>query len=310
MLALMLVCTACAQFILDVEPLHLGNYYIALTNSLWAMRHCKSTCVVSQPTANVVFQPPFTAVWRANSTSTEQLQHIKGAFYFNVIRKFIDAPPPLLVQRVQVLCPYVDDIRKNLPALAVELDKYTGDDTLVVHIRSGDIFRTAPHQRYWQPPLGYYQFAARSFRKIAICTQNLANPVAAALHTYCQQSRGSENCLLLTDRSVQDDVAFLIRARNLAIGYGSFGVAIWALSNSMQQLFFPTAISDFAAFATLPHSMHNICGNTSMPVYTTIWYNVTQVTRGESWKASPKQLASLLLDDLSLLGIKLVRNEI
>lgn len=309
MLVLLLLRAVSTQFILDVEPLHLGNYYIALTNSLWAIRHCISTCIVNQSTPNIIFQPPFTAVWMPNVISTEQLHHIKGAYYFTIIRKFIAAQPPMLEHRVQVLCPYVNDIRKHLPTLSAKLAEFTDDDTLVVHIRSGDIFRAIVHKKYWQPPLGYYQFAARSFRKIAICTQNLANPVAAALYTYCEQTRGNTNCLLLVHRSLQDDVAFLIRARNLAIGYGSFGVAIWALSNSMQNLFYPRTIGEYALFTTLPRNMLERCENTSMPVYIAIRYNVTQVTRGEPWKATSDQLESLLLDESSLMGLKTVQNE-
>jgi len=303
MLVICVITTVFAQFIIDVEHMNFGNYYFALTNSLWAIRQCKLLCVVTQSKPNIIFQPGFSV---NNSGTIVNLQTISGAFHYNLISNYIPSTQPTLLQRIDVMCPYVNTIRSNLPPLDTSLDKFCDDNTLIAHIRAGDIFATLIHPQYWQPPLGYYQFAAKSFAKIVVCAENKANPVVAALHQFCVQTRGHSNCLLRVGQPLTSDIAFLTRAKNLAIGYGTFGVVICALTNGLKRVYFPVSTMSKDVVRRLDFGSQTSskrCVNSSQPASIAIAYNTTQVTRDEYWKANTEQLASLLIDQSRLQGL-------
>lgn len=299
-----------AQFILDVQHMNFGNYYYALTNSLWAIRHCKSSCIVTQSQPNVVFQPAFNASNRAGIIVTTDLRPIVGSFYYSHISKYILSSAPTLLDRINVMCPFVELVRVNLPALDMSLESFTDDDTLVAHIRSGDIFAGSVHPKYWQPPLGYYQFIARSYRKIVICAQDIGNPVVMALYDYCTQSRGNASCLLRVGQPLKSDVAFLTRVKNLAIGCGTFGIAVCALSNSVKRLFHPasTLLQEIIKVDFGSQNVPKRCASSSIPTVIAIEYNTTQITMGEPWKKASHQLVSLLIDQSRLEGLREIRN--
>lgn len=311
MLVLSCITSVFAQFIVDVQYMNFGNYYFALTNSMWAIRHCKSSCIVIQSHPNAVFRPPFSVTNHNGAINTTVLQTITGSFHYELISKYITSSSPSLTDRLDIMCPYVELVRASLPISDGSHDKFLDDDTLVAHIRSGDIFVTSIHPQYWQPPLGYYQYVARSFAKIAICAENTANPVVMALHTFCIHTRGHAKCLLRVGQPLTSDVAFLTRAKNLAIGYGTFGVAICALSRSLKRLFYPMSTAphgmirylDFGSLMTPKH-----CVNSSSPISIAVKYNTTQITFGEQWKATPRQLASLLIDQSQLEDLREIQN--
>lgn len=311
MLSIVCFTTVFAQFIVDVPYMNFGNYYFALTNALWAISQCKSLCVVTQSHPHIIFNHCSSMNNHAGTINTTNLQTITGAFHYEFISKHIPSSQPTLTQRINVMCPYVDKVRSNLPSFDASLNKFCDDQhALIAHIRSGDIFTTSIHPQYWQPPLGFYQFAARQFTKIAICAENKANPVVMALHQFCVQTRGHENCLLRINQSLPLDIAFLTRAKNLAIGYGTFGVAICALSNCLKRLYYPlstmsedvTRRLDFGSYTSSTG-----CANSSSPISLAVAYNTTQVTLGKHWKATEAQLTSLLTNQLQLQGLHEIR---
>lgn len=296
--ALLCIGLVAAQFAIDVERANVGNYYIALTNSLWAARHCNGTCVVLQTHADVVYQPT------AAAHNTSGLHPLIGSFYYDRIAKSIPAPKPTMRDRIDAMCPLVAAIQTAITTHEPpDTQRFSGEDTLVAHVRSGDIFTTAIHPQYWQPPLGYYQFAARVYRRIVVCAQSGHNPVARALHNWCRETRGANNCLLRIDQPLAADVAFLMAAHNLVVGRGSFGVAIYALSARLRRVYYERTSGQFAASV----GNQTRCGVDRLLIGVQLTYNTTQVTRGEPWRATHDQVNMLLMDEHVLTGLDVER---
>jgi hypothetical protein len=110
-----------------------------------------------------------------------------------------------------------------------------GADEVVIHLRAGDIFGPAPHPNYGQPPLAYYQSVVASLRaegigRVCLVYEDRGNPVIAALEEWlaaeglpCRHQSGR----------VEEDIAFLMAARHLVFGSGSFGHGICLLAGQI-----------------------------------------------------------------------------
>ncbi|MEO0456157.1 MAG: hypothetical protein AAF152_06175 [Cyanobacteria bacterium P01_A01_bin.114] len=114
-------------------------------------------------------------------------------------------------------------------------EKILLEETLVIHMRGGDIFSECPHPAYTQPPLSFYEAAIRQCptSKIVVVTQDTCkNPCLAALLNRYPDIR-------LQSGSLQDDVSTLLRAKYLVAGTGTFAIALAFCSRSIQTLYLP-----------------------------------------------------------------------
>ena len=52
------------------------------------------------------------------------------------------------------------------------------EETLIIHMRSGDIFANCPHPKYIPPPLSFYNniLDENNYKDVLICTENSRNP--------------------------------------------------------------------------------------------------------------------------------------
>lgn len=105
------------------------------------------------------------------------------------------------------------------------------DNELAVHIRSGDIFNKNPHRSYVQPPLDYYLKLLEKY-DLNLVFQDFKNPCIKSLLSYEKVNNASQ--LKLTD-----DLVYLANSKNLAIGHGTFGLAIYIISKKLQNLYIP-----------------------------------------------------------------------
>jgi hypothetical protein len=104
-------------------------------------------------------------------------------------------------------------------------------DVLFIHIRSGDLFATSdPPVEYAQPPIGYYSdvMKMRNWSRIVLCAMDRINPCVMAV-----KNLGAE----YENRSLMQDLTLLFSAEYLAIGRGTFGVAIHFLSLHLKTLY-------------------------------------------------------------------------
>lgn len=118
-----------------------------------------------------------------------------------------------------------------------------GDTDLVIHIRSGDIFRKQrPHPDYVQPPLSFYQIIIRfavhelGIQRAILIFEDERNPCIGALNDWL---RTVNLAFVVQSASVREDIATLLHARHCVFGSGTFGPAIVRLSERMWTVFFP-----------------------------------------------------------------------
>tara|TARA_B100000242_G_scaffold116742_2_gene81506 strand:+ start:5770 stop:6651 length:882 start_codon:yes stop_codon:yes gene_type:complete len=115
----------------------------------------------------------------------------------------------------------------------IEID--TG--TLVIHIRSGDIFEI-PINSYFQNPINYYRKIIEEFTDVLIVTsQDKNNPV-------CDELLKIDKVRLQTT-SVENDFNTLANATNLATsGVGTFPIAAALVSNKLKNLYYTNLYSE------------------------------------------------------------------
>lgn len=113
-------------------------------------------------------------------------------------------------------------IKKN-----INIDK----DTLVIHVRTGDIFNNDWHSLYSQNPLGYYLKISENYEKVLIISgKNLNNPVLKLLQKYEKFSFQSS--------SFTDDFNVLLNAKNLASsGVSGFPVVAALMSQKLENFY-------------------------------------------------------------------------
>lgn len=104
------------------------------------------------------------------------------------------------------------------------------DNSLVVHIRSSNIFKIRPHWKYGQPPCNYYLdvINMKKWNKVILIAEDNKNPcvniVAPRTEGYVQ-------------RSFIEDFAYLLYAKNLVISRSTLTNAIVTLSPVITNLY-------------------------------------------------------------------------
>lgn len=93
------------------------------------------------------------------------------------------------------------------------------NDTLVIHVRTGDIYSTFIQPGYSQPPLCYYKAILNKYKwkRVILLAQDQLNPVIPALIKL-----GAEYHNL----SLRETIRYMYYAKTLAIGCGTFGFGI------------------------------------------------------------------------------------
>ena len=105
----------------------------------------------------------------------------------------------------------------------------SGNSTLVIHIRSGDIF-VSPHGVYGQPPCVYYRdiINTAQWAEVVVTAEDRRNPCTGLI---------PGNVTWRIGNSLLNDLQYLLGARNLVIGRGTFGWGLMMLSVGMKKLF-------------------------------------------------------------------------
>tara|TARA_B100001741_G_C16540739_1_gene594205 strand:- start:415 stop:1287 length:873 start_codon:yes stop_codon:yes gene_type:complete len=123
---------------------------------------------------------------------------------------------------------FKENIAKNIKFLK---DKNIDDDTLVIHIRSGDVF-SVPIKDYYQNPINFYLQVIKEFKKTLVVTSHdMLNPI-------CKELKGMKN-VHFQSLSMEDDFNTLYSAKNLATsGAGTFPIAAALLSNKLENFYY------------------------------------------------------------------------
>ncbi|MDA8986490.1 hypothetical protein N9H10_05435 [Luminiphilus sp.] len=115
-----------------------------------------------------------------------------------------------------------------------------GDDTLAIHIRSGDIFQPdGSNPKYGQPPLSWYQLLIEKsgYEDIVLVTQTRfvnggPNPVVAEIQRRWPHVR-------VLSEGIEPDFHTLRHAAHLALSGGTFAVAAAMLNTRLSRLHVP-----------------------------------------------------------------------
>ncbi len=109
-------------------------------------------------------------------------------------------------------------------------------ETLVVHVRGGDVFQTPAPRKYGQPPLSFYTaiISSRPWKQIVVVSEDRRNPVVDGVVAYCHRhgipcEHQSEDLL--------SDLHVLFGAANLVIAAGSFGRALIVCSEAIRNVY-------------------------------------------------------------------------
>lgn len=120
-----------------------------------------------------------------------------------------------------------------VPKFKFKIGSSFDEDTLVIHIRSGDIFaheHNPPHD-YVPNPLCYYLNLVDEYAKIIVVTeQDNYNPIVDELKKI--------NKVTIQSSSIAEDFSTLLRTKNLASsGTGTFAVAAALCSNNLKNFY-------------------------------------------------------------------------
>lgn len=159
------------------------------------------------------------------------------------------------------------------------------EDDLVIHIRSGEIFR--PHntrgperRKFVQSPLSFFTKIIEQYNKIYICSENRANPVIDSL------SKNPKTTIYI-GRSIIDDILLILSSKNVCVsGVGTFGLACCMLSQNLKN-FYSTDL-DPKTFL----NYHNI--DDTIINKTIISIDQNKYIKLGSWSNSPEQRKIML----------------
>ena len=120
------------------------------------------------------------------------------------------------------------------------------NDDLVIHIRSGDIFDSKLiHSKYGQPPLSFYLLAINHFqpKSITLIFEDFKNPIINLLISHINEI----NCKLKVQNksSLKNSVSYLLNAKNVVCGNGTFVPGILLGSKNIKTLYIFEPPNDF-----------------------------------------------------------------
>lgn len=124
-----------------------------------------------------------------------------------------------------------------LPAFQTEAWRMT--NTVVVHVRGGDVFGVGPPGVYLQPPIAFYQ-AVLSLPQyegynIVLCAEDRLNPVIDIL-------RRQFKTRLKIITNLQRSVAAIIGAQHLVLGHSSFSEMLSMMAPELVSVYFPFCV--------------------------------------------------------------------
>lgn len=167
-------------------------------------------------------------IYNSKNTRTEPVDLILAGKYLKIA-----ALAPLIKKNLSTRKVF----RKLRHLLDLDLGSVPhGENDLVVHVRSGDIF-TEPHKNYGQPPLSFYKKVVRSkpWDKVFVVYENLLNPVIAPLLNWLPQHC---NTVATVSGDLKDDLEVLLKAQNLVSGRSTFIPAVCALSLHARNVYY------------------------------------------------------------------------
>lgn len=129
------------------------------------------------------------------------------------------------------------------------------ENSVGIHVRSGDIFSTWVHPSYVQPPLAFYQMVINRLKQryaitsVLLVFEDRRNPVIDVLEIWLEKV-GLE--VRTQSSSVEEDIAALSEQDHLVFGIGTFGPAVTQLAGECKSVHY-YEIEGLPSFPRLPN---------------------------------------------------------
>ena len=156
--------------------------------------------------------------------------NVKNSFFYSEKLNLQDPSPKLMKYYFNK---YVKPILKLNLSSNIDI---TNEKNLYIHIRSGDCFTLNAHKMYVPAPPSYYTkiIENRSWSKIIVVYEDDKNPCVNLLKKW-----GYDN-IEFHSSTLENDLNILSKCENLVIGFGTFGLLIYFLSNNIKNLYIPS----------------------------------------------------------------------
>lgn len=212
-----------------------GNNVQQISNSIF---FCKEN--------SLNFQSPDNDVIKPFSVSFGESPCNPGLYFFHIPSKLGSGIPDYVTGDIPLLYKVRREICKEYiyPNLKINFDniKELDDDTVVMHIRSGDIFSRKDYycsvvSNYLQNPLDYYIKISENYNKVIVLTEDYQNPVIVEL------SKIEKFDIRILD--IQETIEIMLSAKNIVTsGVSSFGIACALLSKNVKRVYASDLVVD------------------------------------------------------------------
>lgn len=205
------------MIIIDKWTGGLGNNILQLIRAIYYCKDIDKHYLVKYPNHNFL---------KGNQIKIEEGNNsltIKDSFFY--LSKFgVKDPSPLKMK--QLFNEYIREL------FLIKAEKTDKSDTLYIHIRSGDIFvGNKCNSFYVQPPLSYYMKCIEKYDKSILVYENDNNP--------CISKLKENNKITFISNNLVKDLKELSKAKNLVIGFGTFGMLIYFLTEELERIYIP-----------------------------------------------------------------------
>lgn len=163
------------------------------------------------------------------SESSSKKDNIINSFFYLRELNLQDPSPKLMKE-------YFNKYIKNIVNInLLKSIKVNNHNNLYIHIRSGDCFTIHAHKMYVPPPFSYYTkiIESKEWNKIIVVYEDDNNPSVNLL------KNKEYNNISFISGSLENDLNILSQCENLVIGFGTFGLLIYFLSNNIKNLYIP-----------------------------------------------------------------------
>ena len=192
-------------------------------------------------------------------------QDISGTFYFEEENRRLFPGLSVLSfsHKQRIATQYLFPILQYTPFQDSDLSP---ENTIFVHIRSGDIFSDPrPHCQYAQPPLCYYTdiLAQHTEKHICVVYEDDKNPVVHALQSKFPEAR-------FLSLSLQETIGVFVQAKHIVSGFGTFVFSMLTMNPNFQTLYVPLSMNQ-EYYQTDPRVIYY-----DLPGYITLWKNTEE----------------------------------
>lgn len=225
------------------------------------------------------------------SSNLKRFKHDSRFYYFdNISEKFtqvLDTDYPLDIRDKGFYLDNFNDtfINEIYPNLKFHKKVDIDENTIVIHIRSGDIFDDG-HPYYIQNPLNYYLELISIYDKaIVVSSQPFNNPVIA----YLIDNPKVE----IQSSTIEEDFNILTNAKNLATsGVGTFAIAAAMCSKKIENLYYSDLFFNHHLNPTMLKKVNHIKFK---------FENYLKI--GEIWDGTSQHVSKMLSDKVKILEV-------